>query len=169
MFPLRWNFPFRKKDGSMVNLEDAMSGGGGGYTLPTASAETKGGVKIGSGLTMTGEVLSVTGGGGGGTMYLHQMTFRNSSQGTSILVVQFFKSSSTAITKQEMFDLLYNSGTPIILFGINGKTSSSSNPIQSITAQITDGTEEFVFKEASSTTRSSVTNVVFTDEVIQVP
>nr|DAS65341.1 MAG TPA: Head fiber protein [Bacteriophage sp.] len=28
------------------------------YTLPTASAETKGGVKIGSGLTMTGDVLS---------------------------------------------------------------------------------------------------------------
>lgn len=39
------------------------SGGGGSYTLPTASADTKGGVKIGSGLTMTGEVLSVTGGG----------------------------------------------------------------------------------------------------------
>ena len=35
-------------------------GGGGGstYTLPTASATIKGGVKIGSGLTMTGEVLS---------------------------------------------------------------------------------------------------------------
>ena len=37
---------------------------GGAYTLPTASADTKGGVKIGSGLTMTGDVLSATGGGG---------------------------------------------------------------------------------------------------------
>lgn len=33
------------------------------YTLPTASADTKGGVKIGSGLQMNGDVLSVTGGG----------------------------------------------------------------------------------------------------------
>lgn len=38
-------------------------GSGGSYELPTASADTKGGVKIGSGLTMTGEVLSATGGG----------------------------------------------------------------------------------------------------------
>lgn len=30
MFPLPWNFPFRKKDGTVVNVEDAMSGGGGG-------------------------------------------------------------------------------------------------------------------------------------------
>ena len=30
------------------------------YTLPTASGDTKGGVKVGSGLTMTGEVLSVS-------------------------------------------------------------------------------------------------------------
>ena len=39
----------------------AGGGGGGGgtpYTLPTASATIKGGIKIGSGLTMTGEVLS---------------------------------------------------------------------------------------------------------------
>lgn len=36
----------------------AVEGGGGSYTLPTASAEVKGGVRIGSGLTMTGEVLS---------------------------------------------------------------------------------------------------------------
>lgn len=54
MFPIPWNFPFRKKDGSLGKIEDL----GGSYTLPTASTETKGGVKIGSGLTMTGEVLS---------------------------------------------------------------------------------------------------------------
>ena len=63
MFPLRWNFPFRKKDGSVTTIDDAISsggGGGGGYTLPTASASTKGGVKIGAGLTMEGEVLNNT-------------------------------------------------------------------------------------------------------------
>ena len=31
------------------------------YTLPTASAETKGGVKVGSGLSMDGETLNATG------------------------------------------------------------------------------------------------------------
>lgn len=33
------------------------------YTLPTAGADTKGGIKVGAGLTMNGEVLSATGGG----------------------------------------------------------------------------------------------------------
>ena len=33
------------------------------YTLPTASASVKGGVKIGAGLTMNGDVLSASGGG----------------------------------------------------------------------------------------------------------
>ena len=37
----------------------AASGGGSEYTLPTASATTKGGVKVGSGLQMSGEVLQV--------------------------------------------------------------------------------------------------------------
>ena len=61
MFPIPFNFPFRKKDGSMTTIGDEISsGGGGGYTLPTASAETKGGVKIGSGLSMSGEVLNNT-------------------------------------------------------------------------------------------------------------
>lgn len=39
------------------------SSGGDSYTLPTASESTKGGVKIGSGLSMDGEVLSATGDG----------------------------------------------------------------------------------------------------------
>lgn len=58
MFPLPFDFPFRKKDGSLSTLGDEM--GGESYTLPTASANTKGGVKIGDGLTMDGEVLKNT-------------------------------------------------------------------------------------------------------------
>lgn len=60
MFPIPFNFPFRKKDGSLTTLDDAISSGGGSYTLPTASESTKGGVKIGSGLSMSGEVLNNT-------------------------------------------------------------------------------------------------------------
>lgn len=62
MFPIPFNFPFRKNDGTVTTIGSAISegGGGGGYTLPTASADTKGGVKIGAGLTMDGEVLRNT-------------------------------------------------------------------------------------------------------------
>ena len=35
-----------------------------GYTLPTASSSTKGGIKVGSGLTMSGEVMSIKAGDG---------------------------------------------------------------------------------------------------------
>lgn len=60
MFPIPFNFPFRKSNGAMTTIGDAISEGGGSYTLPTASADTKGGVKIGSGLSMSGEVLNAT-------------------------------------------------------------------------------------------------------------
>lgn len=56
MFPLRWNFPFRKKDGSMVNLEDAMEGGGGG-SLPSYTVEDAGKVL---GVTDEGTLAWVT-------------------------------------------------------------------------------------------------------------
>lgn len=60
MFPLNFNFPFRKSNGELTTLGRMFenSGGGGSYTLPTASASTKGGIKIGSGLTMDGETLN---------------------------------------------------------------------------------------------------------------
>ena len=60
MFPIPFNFPFRKANGDISTIGAEISAGGGGgssYTLPTASASTKGGVKIGEGLTMDGEVL----------------------------------------------------------------------------------------------------------------
>ena len=68
MFPLRWNFPFRKKDGSLSTIQDEIDSGGGGgepYVLPTASPTTKGGIKVGEGLTMDGEVLNVSSTGSG--------------------------------------------------------------------------------------------------------
>lgn len=60
MFPIPFNFPFRKNDGSLTTISDAISSGGGSYTLPTASATTKGGIKVGEGLTMDGETLKNT-------------------------------------------------------------------------------------------------------------
>ena len=50
-------------DAVILGLIKKSGGGGGGeYHLPTASATTKGGVKIGDGLEMEGEVLKVVGG-----------------------------------------------------------------------------------------------------------
>ena len=50
-------------DAVILGLIKKSGGGGGGeYHLPTASATTKGGVKIGNGLEMEGEVLNVVGG-----------------------------------------------------------------------------------------------------------
>ena len=62
MFPIPFNFPFRKSNGDISTIGAEISAGGGGssYTLPTASASVKGGVKVGEGLTMDGEVLKNT-------------------------------------------------------------------------------------------------------------
>lgn len=50
-------------DAVILGLIKKSGGGGGGeYHLPTASTTTKGGVKIGDGLEMEGEVLNVVGG-----------------------------------------------------------------------------------------------------------
>lgn len=47
-------------DGVLLALIKKNGGGGGGtYHLPTASAAVKGGIKVGSGLKMTGEALGV--------------------------------------------------------------------------------------------------------------
>ena len=51
--------------GKLTVLEGAevegLSGGGGSYTLPAATADKLGGIKVGSGLTITDGVLSATG------------------------------------------------------------------------------------------------------------
>ena len=56
MFPIPWNRAYRKRNGALSTIQNMIDGAS--YTLPTASSEVKGGVKIGNGLTMTGEVLS---------------------------------------------------------------------------------------------------------------
>lgn len=62
MFPIPFNFPFRKANGDISTIGAEISGGGGGssYTLPTASETVKGGIKIGTGLSMEGDTLNNT-------------------------------------------------------------------------------------------------------------
>lgn len=57
MFPIPWNKEYRKKDGTLVNIDDAMSGGGGGSELPEYSAADAGKVL---GVTDEGTLAWVT-------------------------------------------------------------------------------------------------------------
>lgn len=50
MFPIPWNFPFRKKDGSLSTISAEMGG-----NIPPATANKLGGVKVGSGLSVTSD------------------------------------------------------------------------------------------------------------------
>jgi hypothetical protein len=51
-------------NGSAWAAATPSGGGGGSYTLPTATSSVLGGIKVGSGLTITDGVLAATGGGG---------------------------------------------------------------------------------------------------------
>lgn len=64
MFPISWSDIFRKKDGSLVNMEDALSGGGGGGSIPPHSAADAGKVL---GVTNDGSLAWTTVSGGGQT------------------------------------------------------------------------------------------------------
>lgn len=135
MFPIPFNFPFRKKDGSITTMDDAISSGGGSYTLPTASADTKGGVKVGAGLTMDGETLKVTGGvvdyehnivsygivddyeyyvkllkryAGAGSIGYEVVTYTASSSDASIDVYQVIYESGVETDKYLLKHLVYN-------------------------------------------------------------
>ena len=60
-------FSKAKKGWQFAGQGTDTGGGGGSYTLPVASANTLGGVKVGSGLEITNDgTLSASGGGGGG-------------------------------------------------------------------------------------------------------
>ena len=60
-------------------------GGGGSYTLPIASANTLGGVKVGTGLSIDSStgVLTATGGGGGGVQSVSVQSLSSSSAAVS--------------------------------------------------------------------------------------
>ena len=73
-----------------------LSGGGGGsYTLPVATDTILGGIKVGSGLTITNGVLSATGGGSGDTV---------------ITIIPQSKNNYTATYDQTTFNATYTVG-----------------------------------------------------------
>lgn len=55
------------------------------YTLPTASADVKGGVKVGEGLRMDGDVLSTVGGTEGEFEFIKEITLTAEQAGTKLI------------------------------------------------------------------------------------
>lgn len=163
MFPISWNSLFRKKDGGIVKMEDAMSGGGGGYTLPTASADTKGGVKIGSGLSMNGEVLSVSG-GGGGTIYNHNVLVANGDSKVAFILA---KNNTTPYTLDELWETSYNGGEAFQLYGsIAYGTNSLSQMNYSIKAELNGETRRFRFYNIGGSAVTNLSNCTIEDHII---
>lgn len=194
MFPLRWDFPFRKKDGSLSTISaEIEGGGGGGYTLPTASASTKGGIKVGENLTMTGEfldaddqlpsystaeegkVLSVDSEGelewsspaSGGAIYMHEVLIGYG--GSNKIAINLFKPTSTPLTFTDIWNLSYNDGAPITLYGM--WTSATSGGFASLSfaiqAELQDETKKIKFTMPGSTTSQPESAITITDKVIQ--
>lgn len=163
MFPISWNSLFRKKDGAIVKMEDAMSGGGGGYTLPTASADTKGGVKIGSGLSMNGEILSVSG-GGGGSIYNHNVLVANGDKKVAFNLV---KNNQTPYTLDELWETSYNGGEPFQLYGsIAYGTNSVGQMNYSIMAELNNETRRFIFYHFGGSVVANLSNCTIEDHII---
>lgn len=144
MFPIPFNFPFIKKNGERTTIGDAINNSGSQYTLPTASADTKGGVKIGSGLTMTGDVLNATG-GSGGTVDKEHMRYIVETDTDFIYYVPLSKeyigsgqsgyeikthSASGADASVDIFYVIYENGVLVdkTLIRNLDYTTASSNP-----------------------------------------
>lgn len=109
-------------------MEELNAGGGGSYTLPTASADTLGGVKVGSGLAIDSDgVLSASGGSGGSddSLFLAINVELNETQGIDAVTYSFTKNWSDVITTySDLLSYIENYPTPIFLtvgFDVNGR------------------------------------------------
>ena len=93
------------------------------YTLPTASAETKGGVKIGSGLSIDENgVLSASGGGSANT-YIHIITIPCDG---GFIYTTVVNNTSTAFTFASFCKWLYDE--TIANYPASGYEKLGSNP-----------------------------------------
>lgn len=162
-FPLNSNETYIKDTGERSTLGKELTSST--YTLPTASSEVKGGVKIGTGLTMTGEVLSVA--STSGKLYLHQLLFEHGSSSSTKIAVHLYKTTNTPITKDDMYAFLYNNGTPVTLYGMSAVTSASSPICMAISADLDGSTQRFKYIQPGSTSNNAVTSTVFTDTVFE--
>lgn len=161
-FPLNSNQAYVKDTGERSTLGKVISGSN--YQLPVATDSKLGGVKVGSGLSITEEgTLSVSGGGGGSHVYLHQLLLTHSGNTNRKIALGFYTPTSTAITKDDLFDLLYNDGTPRTIYGMNAGSSVSYG----LTANMDGETKRFAFIDSTGSTNLAIASTLFEEIVIQ--
>lgn len=148
MFPINFNFPFRKSNGELTTIGKMIENAGGGgepYELPPATANNLGGVKIGEGINVTSDgTISVTGGGGGGsTLYRHDIIFKGTTDGAVITIIN---DSNTAFTDETLKTYFINKNLTdnnkfVMSSGIKVKTNDTSDNITGLF--YTSGYNEF--------------------------
>ena len=103
---------------------------GGGYTLPTASATTLGGIKIGSGLSIDGNgVVTASGGGGGGGSQNVFSTIAVSGQSN---VVADSTSDTLSLVAGSNMTITTNESGDSITFASTGGGGGSQNVFSTI-------------------------------------
>ena len=101
---------------------------GGGYTLPTASANTLGGIKIGSGLSIDGNGVVTASGGGGGSQNLFS-TIAVSGQSN---VVADSTSDTLSLVAGSNMTITTNASGDSITFASTGGGGGSQNVFSTI-------------------------------------
>lgn len=150
MFPIPFNFPFIRKDGSRTTIGAAIDASGSDpYTLPTASTTTKGGVKIGNGLEMDGEVLNATGGGG---TQLYYKDFENVT-----ISGGWTQYSETGLYHGNINDIGVNGYTPIAVTAVD--KYSGYSPSATLFKSGTDGADWRIYLEARKSNASNSFNI----------
>ena len=94
------------------------------YELPTASADVLGGVKIGSGITITDGVISVTGGSGGGS----ELTFASGETEVTLPGTPSNGQIYEYVGTGDVWTITANTGQTIRLLGYTGNTLTAEHP-----------------------------------------
>lgn len=146
MFPIPFNFPFRKKNGDITTIGDAIGSGGGGepYVLPIATADKLGGIKVGSGLSIIDGVLSATGGGGGSAFHLYSFNTNNTNFPKGYVISKFDSETTGQSSDKSIFkNVLFNGigfvigATSNRIFGIATMASATATKVRVETSDIT--------------------------------
>lgn len=145
MFPIPFNFPFRKKNGDITTISDAISSGGGGepYVLPVATADKLGGIKVGSGLSILDGVLSTTG-GSGSAFHLYSFNTNNTNFPKGYIISKFDSETTGSSSDKNIFkNVLFNGigfvigATSNRIFGIATIASATATKVRVETSDIT--------------------------------
>ena len=123
---------FLRADGTW----QAVGGGGSAYELPTASATVKGGIKVGDGLTMTGEVLSAD---PGWATLLWENSSPTSSFAAQTVSIQTEESYDAFIVVSREFNTSDRHTAEIVFKGVAGavhcwaSTTNNRNGMRNVT------------------------------------